>query len=116
MKNRFSIVLLIIFLIMGCGAMNDDYQTKLDSHLRMELSDENKKSSEEIIQFLGKCNTEITAEIRSQLYETGVSVESVIKDIFTASGTRQQIIELAKLESVIRLEKSQMNMPFNNVN
>ncbi len=116
MKTRFSIVLLIIFLIMGCGAMNDDYQSKLDPSLRIELSDESTKDSDEVIKFFGKCNTEISAEMRSQLEATGVSVQSVIKDIFTASGTRLQIIELAKLESVIRLEKSQMNKPFNRVN
>ncbi|WKZ68785.1 MAG: hypothetical protein QY331_12570 [Melioribacteraceae bacterium] len=116
MKKKFLFVLLPILLLIGCSTMNDDYQNKLDQSLRMELSDSGNKDSEQKIQFLGKCNTEITDKMRTELEETGVSVESVIKDIFTATGTRKQIIELAKLESVIRLEKSQMNYPMNKVN
>lgn len=116
MKTKFYLVILISLIIFGCTSMNEDYQSKFDSHLRMELSDESKQDSDEIIKFFGKCNTEISTEMRSELEATGVSIESVIKDIFTASGTRQQLIELAKLESVIRLEKSQMNKPMNKVN
>lgn len=116
MKKKFLFVLLPILLLIGCSTMNDDYQNKFDSSLRMELSDESLKDSEQTIQFLGKCNTEITDKMKTELKETGVSIESVIKDIFTATGTREQIIELAKLESVIRLEKSQMNNLMNKVN
>ncbi|MCZ7601909.1 MAG: hypothetical protein C4543_08360 [Ignavibacteriales bacterium] len=116
MKSKLIITLLIVLFFIGCGAMNEEYQDKLDPNLLMELSDENSQNDDGLIQFLGKCRTEITAEMRTELEETGVSVESVIKDIFTATGTRKQIIELAKLESVIRLEKSQMNYPMNKVN
>lgn len=115
MKKKFMFVLLPILLLIGCSTMNDDYQNKLDPSLRMELSDEDTKNSQENIQFLGKCKTDITDDMKAKLEKTGVSVESVIKDIFTASGTREQIVELAKLESVIHLEKSQMNNPLNRV-
>ncbi|MCO6473285.1 MAG: hypothetical protein PHW27_06705 [Melioribacteraceae bacterium] len=116
MKKKFLLFLLHIFLIIGCSTMNDTYQNKLDHNLNMELSDESNKDSEEIIRFVGKCKNEITADMRAEIEQIGVSIESVIKDIFTASGTRKQIIECAKIESVIRLEKSQTIPPLNNAN
>lgn len=116
MKKEFWFILLIIVLLIGCGTMNDTYQNKLDPDLSRELSNENKIESEETIQFLGKCKTEITADLKTELEQTGIDIQSVIKAIFTASGTRKQIIECAKIESVIRLEKSKTIYPLDNSN
>lgn len=112
MKTNFILSFLLILLLNGCSTMNDDYQTKLDSGLRMELQNSNGNLNEQI-RFIGKCTEEITSKLRTKIEATGVEIENVIKNIFTASGTRDQIIELAKIEEINNLEKSKQVYPNN---
>ncbi len=110
MKLKFVLLFLLGIIVIGCGSMNDNYKTKLDSGLRSKL--ENK--STEKIQFFGKCTETITDSIKSDLEKTGVNVQTTTKDIFTASGTIEQIIELAKLDFLKYLEESTENQLHNN--
>ncbi|MDZ7766502.1 MAG: hypothetical protein U5K00_19105 [Melioribacteraceae bacterium] len=93
--------------------MNDNYKEKLDHGLRMELEKNGAVESSEKIQFLGKCNEEISEETKTMIEQTGVKVGTVTKDIFTASGTLDQIVDLAKLDFIKYLEKSKELYPHN---
>lgn len=110
MKLKLGLLFLLGIIVIGCGSMNDNYKTKLDSGLRSKL--ENK--STEKIQFFGKCTETITDSIKSELEESGVNIQTTTIDIFTATGTVEQIIELAKLDVVKYLEESKENQFHNN--
>lgn len=110
---KASWVLLLSIILIGCGSMNDNYKEKLDHGLRMELEKDGAVEASEKIQFLGKCEEEISEVTKTMLEQTGVKVGTVTKDIFTASGTMSQIIEVAKLDVVKYLEKSQELYPHN---
>jgi hypothetical protein len=111
MKNIILLIVLTTIFI-GCSSMNEDYLTKLDTELRTELKESQTKDSE-VIGFFGKCNNEITQEMKDKINSTGAKIETTIKDIFTASGTLGQIVEVAKLDFIKSLEKSKQSFPNN---
>ena len=103
MRLYFLFTVILYLTLIGCSSMNEKYESKLDSGLKLKL----KNSLDEKIEFFGKCKVDISEEIRSERESTGVNIQTISKDIFTASGLSDQIIKLAKLNVVKYLEASQ---------
>ena len=102
MKNIIFMVLFLLLTIIGCSSVENN-NSKIDSALRQEL---NNYTGAKPIQFFGKCVRNIDDEVKSQIEATGVKVESVVKDIFTANGSAEQIFDLAELEIIKILQYS----------
>ena len=77
---------------------------KMETSLQLEIKKLEKENSDILIQFKGKTNGIINDDIKSKLKETGLIVESVIGDIFTASGNAESIKKTTHLEFVVFLE------------
>ncbi len=56
--------------------------------------------------FSGICFHEITAQEKEQMHRLGIEVRTVTKNMFTASGTREQIIQLSHKSWVKKLQLS----------
>lgn len=95
-----------LLVMVACSSTRSDHSEKLDVPLKQKLSEVEKNKSGELTRFLGKCNRPITEEMRSALEESGVIIHSVANDIFTASGTAEQIRRLAEYDQVIQMQLS----------
>lgn len=100
------ILIFTLLLMMACSSTRFDPSGKLDLPLKKKLSEVEKSKSGELIQFLGKCDRPISGELRSALEESGVTIRSVVNEIFTASGNSEQIRRLAAYDQVIQLQLS----------
>lgn len=100
------ILIFTLLLMMACSSTRFDHAGKLDLPLKQKLSEVEKGKSGELIQFVGKCDSPISGEMRSALEESGVVIHSVVNDIFTASGTPEQIRRLAAYDQVVQLQLS----------
>jgi starvation-inducible outer membrane lipoprotein len=107
MKIKFLLTILFTIYLFGCSSVNDQYKEKLDFGLKSKVN----KNSSESISFFGKCNEVINDDIKTSLEKTGIQIQTISKDIFTASGSAEQIIKLAKLEVIKSLEESKERFP-----
>jgi hypothetical protein len=105
--------LLIFFtiLIIACSSSQKISSEKFDAPLRQKLAQVEESSSEEPVQIIGKCTEPINQEMREKLAAAGISVNSVIKDIFTGFGSAKQIRKTAKLKFVSQLQLSVERQP-----
>lgn len=108
----FRLLFMLVILISGCGTMNNDYQYKIDPILRAEINNSDEISDSVEYNFLAKVKEQITELERKKIEETGIKIESVIKNIFTGKGRLKSINELAKLDFIIAIEKSNENELF----
>lgn len=108
----FRLLFMLVILISGCGTMNNDYQNKIDPILRAEINNSDEISDSVEYNFLAKVKEQITDLERKRIEETGIKIESVIKNIFTGKGRLNAINELAKLDFIIAIEKSNENELF----
>ncbi|MAT58257.1 MAG: hypothetical protein CMF23_09820 [Ignavibacteriae bacterium] len=108
----FRLLFMLVILISGCGTMNNDYQYKIDPILRAEINNSDEISDSVEYNFLAKVKEQITDLERKKIEETGIKIESVIKNIFTGKGRLKSINELAKLDFIIAIEKSNENELF----
>lgn len=99
-------IVLCVALLWSCNSASRQIDAKLDAPLRKELSAREEGDRGEPIRVIGKCQRAIDAEIRRAVEKTGVSVETVTGDIFTASGSPEQVRTLAQLEIVTHLQLS----------
>lgn len=91
-----------ITFLCSCGSGNSEMK-KIDSPLLNKLET---AGSAEQIQFLGKCREKISDELKQQIESTGVSVQSVIDTIFTATADPESIKKLAAKDFIVVLELS----------
>ena len=110
---RIIISLMLILILAGCSSTKEEDMKKLDMGLRMEVEKARENDSAEMIRFLGKAENEINSEVRNEIESTGVKIEGVTNKIFTASGSVEQILNLASKNFIIRLEKSGKNKLLN---
>jgi hypothetical protein len=76
----------------------------MDVALQQRIRDIEKNNGDEIIQFNGKADSEISDELKTKLEATGIKTESIIKDIFTASGDKESIKKVTLLDFIVYLE------------
>lgn len=104
-KYLLTITLIIFTMsIIGCSGSNGYSPEKMDTALKQKITSLEKTDPDTPVQFLGKCNTAVNAEMEEKLRSTGVSVESIVNDIFTATGTIEGIKKISGLDFVISLE------------
>ncbi len=114
MKNNMRILLLFpviwVILISGFSILNlrcssaEYIPEKLESSLYQEIRNYENSSPSTTIQFMGKASNNINEDMKSQLGKTGISVESIVGDIFTASGNAESIKKITLLDFVVFLE------------
>jgi len=107
MQDFFRILIFILFgipiLIVSCSS-SEYIPEKMDTLLQQKIRQLEKENPNEIIQFTGKTNIPISDKIKTELQSTGITTESIVKDIFTASGNIESIKKLTLLEFVTYLE------------
>ncbi len=105
MKFYFILLAGISILLSGCSSSNELIEKKFDTALKQKIQDINKSSEE--ISVIGKCNKEITTEMKKVLGNSGAMIGTITGDLFTASGNTEKIKKLAEIDFVISLELSQ---------
>lgn len=106
--------LLCTLLVVACASSQSGsteeakLNKKLDAPLRQKLAS---AGADETIRVFGKCSRLITDDMRKSIEATGITVGSVIGDIFTASCPAKQIRQLAALDFVTQLQLSMESKP-----
>jgi hypothetical protein len=107
MQDFFRIFILILFgipiLIVRCSS-SEYIPEKMDASLHQKINQLEKENPDEIIQFTGKTNIPISDEIKTKLQSTGITTESIVQDIFTATGNVESVKKLTLLDCVTYLE------------
>jgi len=87
----------IIFALYSCAPSVPYFETKMDVKLKQKIAFLERDNSTEIISIIGKADKSISEEMKEQMIEQNVKVESVINNLFTASGNYKAIKNLAGL-------------------
>jgi len=104
-RLMFALLLFCGILIIGISCSSSEYVSeKMDIALQQKIRDMEKNNGDEIIRFNGKTDREINDELKGKLESTGIKTESIIKDIFTASGNKESIKKLTLLDFIVYLE------------
>jgi predicted PurR-regulated permease PerM len=109
-KKSALLVFILTFLLIGISIMNiscsstDYILEKMESSLHQRIIYIEKENPDAIVQFAGKSDKIINDEMKKQLESTGATVESIIQDIFTASGKAESIKKTSLLEFIVYLE------------
>lgn len=107
MQDFFRILVIILFgipiLIVSCSS-SEFIPEKMDTPLQQKIRQLEKENPNEIVQFTGKTTIPISDEIKNQLQSTGITTESIVQDIFTASGNVESIKKLTLVDIVTYLE------------
>lgn len=93
----------VISMLIGCSSA-EYIPEKMDATLKQRISFLEKEEPNSFIQFTGKTNSSINDEMKTELEATGIKVESIIQDVFTAAGTAESIKKTTLLDFVIFLE------------
>lgn len=87
---------------------------KMDTPLIQKINELEELNSNKLISFLGKTNKIIDEEMKLELADTGILIETLAGDIFTAKGNRLQISELSRKDCIEKLELSLYRPLFKN--
>lgn len=110
---KIIILLILLFFAAGCSSTKEEYMNKMDMSLKMEVKNALENDSEKNIRFLGKADSAINSDLEREIEDAGIKIENVMNKIFTASGSAEQILNLASKKFITRLEKSGENKLFN---
>jgi hypothetical protein len=105
-----SIIILVTaipILIVGCSSSSEYKPEKMDTPLQQKIRELDNGNTYTIIQFAGKTSMPINDEMTTKLKSTGLTIESIIGDIFTASGTTESIKKVTMYDFVVYLELAQ---------
>ena len=94
----------ILIFLTACSSSAKYNSTKMDSSLNQKILSLEKEDSNITIQFTGKTNAVINDQMKKELQETGINIETVVSDIFTANGTVISIKKTSLLDYVVYLE------------
>jgi len=108
------IAILLLSIIIACSQSKEISNNKIDPTLIKIIADAEQIKSEEMINFIGSCNLEITPSIKEDLEISGINIRSISKDIFTASGNYKSILEIADKSYIKWLEAPREFHPLNN--
>jgi hypothetical protein len=110
MKSALLMFLLILSLpgitimSIGCASSAEYIPEKLETPLHQRILYLEKEEPDILIQFAGKSNTSINDEMKKKLESAGLLIETIIRDIFTASGNAESIKKTTLLDFVVFLE------------
>ncbi len=104
--KKFPIYLFIILLslLIGCSQTMEIPKDKVAPTLIRKLTELQQNHSDQIINFIGKCNSEVSPEIKEDLERSDISVHTVSKDIFTGSGNYKSILKIVIKDYIKWLE------------
>ena len=94
----------ILIFLTACSSSAKYNSTKMDTSLNQKILSLDKEDSDITIQFTGKTNAVINDQMKKELQETGINIETVVSDIFTANGTVSSIKKTSLLDYVVYLE------------
>lgn len=100
----FLILFFIPILMVCCSSSAEYIAEKMDTPLQQRINQLEKDNPDEIIRFAGKTNRPIIEEMTAKLKSTGITIESIVEDIFTASGNSESIKKVSLLDFVVFLE------------
>jgi predicted PurR-regulated permease PerM len=92
------------FIVIGCSSSAEYIPEKMDAPLQQRIRQLENEDPNAIIQFAGKTNPSINEEMIAKLKSTGITTESIIEDIFTASGNAESIKKVSLLDFIVFLE------------
>ena len=111
MKTRIHGLLLgvaVLGILLDCRSPDSLRAVeKMDARLRL-LTEKNR---DENVHFTGLCTEAISVETKAQIEHTGVVLQTVTGDRFTAVGQPLQIRKLARLVFVVRLSAAKPVYP-----
>ena len=111
MINRCILLMSFSILIACSSSSQKSIPQKFDAQLSQKIKEVEKSSSGEAIKIFAKCRENITAEMRGSIEETGVQIESVMGDIFTAAGTPAALRDLARLDFITQIQLATISKP-----
>ncbi len=94
----------IPLMILACSSSSEYMPEKMDTPLQQKIRQLEKEDPNAIILITGKTSTPITEEIITRIKSTGITTESIIQDIFTASGNVESIKKITLLDFIVFLE------------
>lgn len=103
----FSAVILLggASLFFGACAASAEYAPeKMDSPLNQKIRTLDNENSEMPVQFTGKTLDVINEQMKDELQDTGIIIETIAGNIFTANGTTSSIKKVSLLDYVVYLE------------
>ena len=103
----FSLILSLLgitIMSIGCASSAEYIPEKLETPLHQRILHLEKEEPNSLVQFAGKTNSVISDEMKKKLESAGLSVETIIRDIFTASGNAESIKKTTLLDFVVFLE------------
>lgn len=110
-KKQFYPHLLFLFastfFFPGCSSMTEYIPEKIDSPLHQRILFLEKEEPEALIQFMGKTSSVLNDKMKSGLESTGITIETIVRDVFTASGNIKSIKKSTLLDFVVFLEMAQ---------
>lgn len=98
-----TIILFFLFLLFFSACTHTLSSTslkKMDPQLRQRIQSDLHTP----IRFSGIAYSRITIHEKNQMIQLGIDVRTVINDLFTASGTREQIIRLSHKKWIKKLQ------------
>jgi len=95
---------IIPIMIVDCSSSSEYMPDKMDTPLQQRISQLENEDPNQIIQITGKTSTPINEEMKTRIISTGITTESIIQDIFTATGNVESIKQLTLLDFVVFLE------------
>jgi hypothetical protein len=90
----------------SCSGSNSYNPEKMDSDLTRQIQAAEKENPDALIQFTGKCSSDINQEMRIELESRDINIGTVIRDIFTAEGRAESIKKISMLEFIVYLESA----------
>lgn len=91
-------------ILAGCSSSAEYIPEKMDTPLQQRIRQLEKDDPNAIIQFAGKTNQSINEKMIAELKQTGITTESIVEDIFTASGNAESIKKVSLLDFIVFLE------------
>ena len=103
--------LLIFFcvsMLAGCREPAPQHALKkMDAPLRAAVAER----ADGVVPFSGRCDREIDEAMRVRMEGTGVALQTVVREHFTARGKAEQILNLAHVDFIVRLESGKQVRP-----
>ena len=103
MKHLILTIGCLTVLIANCKNLElKQAQTKMDLALKRMMAVEKNKD----ILFVGESTRPISPSMQRAMLKTGIDLQTVLNRLFTAKGTPDEVISLAQLTFIKRLEAS----------
>lgn len=100
----FLTVILFSMNIINCSSSNSFKPEKMDAALQQKINSPDGDNSGESIKFMGKCSSRINSAMEERIRSAGVNVESIIDNIFTATGKAGDVKKVSLIEYIVSLE------------